>query len=406
MADARKVRWLLIYGTLQYLASALRAPKQVRDIEGPKYPMCCLIAEQSPWQAGTKVLTSPLTQSINIPDTIDNFLSRPNDNSPGQATPTTSTIQPDCQTQDYFSHTNVDTTSAPVSVEIPAPLRISSTRRNSISRSVSRLSLPSLSSRRNSMRLKSTTRHELPVQEHGNGPNDIHVEHPSVRSSIKSSSIISARTLSRQSSVLGDESHLHPSQRTPTLETVHMDDMVSHVASRAPCMSSSSSQSTISVESPIWSDEDSSASSKSSQFSRAVPRRKAAFSEVWSLSIAPLYSASRRRHKHLHRSTNFALVLKAPACRSPSCLKTHLRNSQIRRLVSLLAHLRPILQTLRDRRPWPHYPSITLPRRRLSRPIPCEMIISISSLLSKYPLDQQISTTRKLSCLCSVACRR
>jgi hypothetical protein len=270
MADARKVRWLLIYGTLQCLASALRAPKQVRDIEGPKYPMCCLIAEQSPWQAGTKVLTSPLTQSINIPDTIDNFLSRPNDNSPGQATPTTSTIQPDCQTQDYFSHTNVDTTSAPVSVEIPAPLRISSTRRNSISRSVSRLSLPSLSSRRNSMRLKSTTRHELPVQEHGNGPNDIHVEHPSVRSSIKSSSIISARTLSRQSSVLGDESHLHPSQRTPTLETVHMDDMVSHVASRAPCMSSSSSQSTISVESPIWSDEDSSASSKSSLYAESV----------------------------------------------------------------------------------------------------------------------------------------
>ncbi|KAF2271185.1 hypothetical protein CC78DRAFT_450667, partial [Lojkania enalia] len=52
VADARKIRWLLIYGIFQYLIAALRAPKEVRDPEGPEYPLCCLVTEQPPWQTG------------------------------------------------------------------------------------------------------------------------------------------------------------------------------------------------------------------------------------------------------------------------------------------------------------------------------------------------------------------
>ncbi|TKA43135.1 hypothetical protein B0A54_06083 [Friedmanniomyces endolithicus] len=36
--EARKVRWLLIYGALQMLISITRAPKEVRDTETPSYP--------------------------------------------------------------------------------------------------------------------------------------------------------------------------------------------------------------------------------------------------------------------------------------------------------------------------------------------------------------------------------
>ena len=49
-ADARKVRWILIYGMLQTLISVTRAPVEVRDTEGVSYPLCCQIAGTPPWQ--------------------------------------------------------------------------------------------------------------------------------------------------------------------------------------------------------------------------------------------------------------------------------------------------------------------------------------------------------------------
>ncbi|KAF2095450.1 hypothetical protein NA57DRAFT_14281, partial [Rhizodiscina lignyota] len=49
LADARKVRWLLIYSILQMLISVTRAPKEVRDTDGPDYPLCCLVAGLPPW---------------------------------------------------------------------------------------------------------------------------------------------------------------------------------------------------------------------------------------------------------------------------------------------------------------------------------------------------------------------
>ncbi|KAL9129275.1 MAG: hypothetical protein Q9217_002222 [Psora testacea] len=48
-ADARKVRWILIYAILQTLISVTRVPNEVRDTEGVTYPMCCQIAGTPPW---------------------------------------------------------------------------------------------------------------------------------------------------------------------------------------------------------------------------------------------------------------------------------------------------------------------------------------------------------------------
>ena len=53
-ADARKVRWILIYAILQTLISVTRAPQEVRDTEGVAYPLCCQIAGTPPWDVSEK----------------------------------------------------------------------------------------------------------------------------------------------------------------------------------------------------------------------------------------------------------------------------------------------------------------------------------------------------------------
>ena len=54
-ADARKVRWILIYTMLQTLISITRVPTEVRDTEGVSYPLCCQVAGTPPWQTGAIV---------------------------------------------------------------------------------------------------------------------------------------------------------------------------------------------------------------------------------------------------------------------------------------------------------------------------------------------------------------
>ena len=53
-ADARKVRWILIYAILQTLISVTRAPQEVRDTEGVSYPLCCQIGGTPPWETGIR----------------------------------------------------------------------------------------------------------------------------------------------------------------------------------------------------------------------------------------------------------------------------------------------------------------------------------------------------------------
>lgn len=169
MVDARKVRWLLIYGTLQYLISALRAPTQVRDTEGPNYHLCCLVAESSQWQGGMNGTPSSGTCSIHKAVTSEPDGAHPDFNSPLTGH---TTIEPDCQNHDYLFHTNTDPGSRRVSVDIPAPLKVSQSSRASSVRSRRRLSLTSPGSNKNSIQLKSQPHCEILVHGYGNGLNN------------------------------------------------------------------------------------------------------------------------------------------------------------------------------------------------------------------------------------------
>ena len=58
-ADARKVRWILVYAILQTLISVTRVPVDVRDTEGVSYPLCCQIAGTPPWPIEEPTLDLP-----------------------------------------------------------------------------------------------------------------------------------------------------------------------------------------------------------------------------------------------------------------------------------------------------------------------------------------------------------
>jgi len=47
--EARKVRWILIYGVLQTLISINRTSEEVKDVESCNYPLCCATAGTPPW---------------------------------------------------------------------------------------------------------------------------------------------------------------------------------------------------------------------------------------------------------------------------------------------------------------------------------------------------------------------
>ena len=65
-ADARKVRWILVYAMLQTLISVTRAPKEVRDTEDVSYPLCCQIAGTPPWNIGKRIQSFDESQAIPI----------------------------------------------------------------------------------------------------------------------------------------------------------------------------------------------------------------------------------------------------------------------------------------------------------------------------------------------------
>lgn len=62
-SDARKVRWILIYATLQTLLSATTPPKQVRDIQNVPYNICVLTAGCPPWKEDRPLETLLRTQT-------------------------------------------------------------------------------------------------------------------------------------------------------------------------------------------------------------------------------------------------------------------------------------------------------------------------------------------------------
>ena len=75
-ADARKIRWILVYAILQNLISVTRVPTEVRDTEGVAYPLCCQIAGTPPWKTskpiGSRKTPSdqPIVRPISLKDQI------------------------------------------------------------------------------------------------------------------------------------------------------------------------------------------------------------------------------------------------------------------------------------------------------------------------------------------------
>lgn len=298
MTEARKARWILIYGTLQYLISALRAPKEVRDNERPNYPLCCLVVEQSPWQLGTKALVSPRTPSTNAQESMSRNISVSGHH------PSDSVIEPDCHREHYLTHTNTDATSRRASVEMPAPLKIPQLSRNLSGKSIKRLSF---SSSRNSVQLKS------PSHRYGNGLNEANTDcrrqtksqPTSRRPSISKSIDLPTRVTDPVERVVSPKLE-HPPHlqldcnmppaicRTPTFTSLQMDEISSNPSSAIGHSLSTASNSTTSTENPAWSDVASATSSSSSVQSQTDRNMKQTIPTV---KKAPLMNSSLPREQ-------------------------------------------------------------------------------------------------------------
>lgn len=217
ISDARKVRWILIYATLQMLVSVTRAPREVRDTEGPHYPLCCLTAGTPPWKHRPTDESAPASDSgYASAETSARTQGAATSQPATPANGPSYSIRPDCEASDYITHTNFQdapslhrrSTVSPGG-DMPAPLRVShsttsspvrsSSRRHSVSvpplsrtsswRSSIGRSLSPFASRRNSIRIQPQPWCEIQVPGYGNGLNDTTAEKSSQKSSTPSSPI-------------------------------------------------------------------------------------------------------------------------------------------------------------------------------------------------------------------------
>ncbi|KAK3710299.1 hypothetical protein LTR37_010365 [Vermiconidia calcicola] len=127
IAEARKVRWLLIYGVLQMLTSIMRAPKEVRDAESPSYPVCVLTAGCPPFAECEDVFDKQLVDTTEsradttlVPHALDALEGRSSRIS----------IHPDCEADsadEFFASNSISRHDSQASLNnmTPAPLRIS-----------------------------------------------------------------------------------------------------------------------------------------------------------------------------------------------------------------------------------------------------------------------------------------
>ncbi|KAF2230690.1 hypothetical protein EV356DRAFT_473063 [Viridothelium virens] len=122
IADARKVRWLLIYGVVQMLISVTRAPPEVRDTEGPNYPLCCLMAGTPSWAFSSG---SPLASPVESPKASSSSSVDQSDGpEESEARPTSQiSIHPDCETDNYFANIPFNRRADTDPACVPQPLR-------------------------------------------------------------------------------------------------------------------------------------------------------------------------------------------------------------------------------------------------------------------------------------------
>ena len=287
--DARKVRWLLIYGTLQYLTSALRAPKGVRDVDSPDYPLCCLVAGQSSWHTGTPVSTPPVASPINPPRATEDYFG-------GTQYSPVSTIQPDCHREDYFTSQTLARRST---ADVAAPLKTHLPIRQPSTRTFGPLSsLSTRSSRRNSLVLKPTSHCAIIVRGYGDGLNQATTQAatqpvaesenttdvcPLPTTTLREESDAETSWLKPQAPSISASKpvavHGHTRTRTPLLHTAQLEQTVQTAQLDDPDDSMSRSDSTGSKGSSVWTDEGSAASSKSSADSERHQFYKASTAE-------------------------------------------------------------------------------------------------------------------------------
>jgi hypothetical protein len=276
--DARKIRWLLIYGTLQYLTSALRAPTGVRDTESPEYPLCCFVAGQSSWNSTTPIPTPSLSTPTSVSRTVDDYFEETKCGS--------LSIQPDCHRDDYLTST---TAARRHTAEMSSLYKAQLPVRQSSTRSFGPLSLSIRSSRRNSLTLKPTSHCPIIVHGYGDGLNQATTQVLSQSmvgcgeiESSPSSKPISPQDTNIETSWLNPQdpplisnkstSHIevrsqtrsHTRNRTPLLHTFQLDQVAQPADTDDTNESMSRSDSTSSTGSSVWTDGGSAASSKSS----------------------------------------------------------------------------------------------------------------------------------------------
>ncbi|KAL6712658.1 hypothetical protein ACN47E_000535 [Coniothyrium glycines] len=274
--DARKVRWLLIYGTLQYLISALRAPKEVRDYESADYPLCCM-AEQSTWGGGSHEATLLPTPSAMLPPAT-NVVSSESQQS------TVFSIEPDCHREDYFSQ---KAPSRCGSVECPAPLKVVPPVRHSSLRAFAPHSV-SVRSPKNTLKkyptLEPDPHNTILANRNGDGLNEP-IATPSLPGKARPISLVhsvlegigpeSSWLRSRTPSVRASAAHSRQQStdldpRTPTLDTFQFENSFNLATPRVTNETPSRSDSTGSTNS-AWSEGVSVASSKTSAGSAYIP---------------------------------------------------------------------------------------------------------------------------------------
>ncbi|TKA67966.1 hypothetical protein B0A55_09662 [Friedmanniomyces simplex] len=124
VAEARKVRWLLIYGLLQMLISITRAPKEVRDTETPTYPLCVLTTGSPTWLDEVSP-EKPKMLPLRRLDAAAAVWPQVDDEAEAEGRVS---IHPDCEAdnaEDYFSGNTMSRRASELSFDMtPPPLRI------------------------------------------------------------------------------------------------------------------------------------------------------------------------------------------------------------------------------------------------------------------------------------------
>jgi len=153
--EGRKIRWLLIYATLQTLYAATKVPEEVRDVHNVPYNLCILTAQCPPWNTQQPMSTLLRTQTEQAQE---DYLEKMSDEieKPDQLQ-----VKPDI---DYAQRMH---RLSPMKLQQPQTNRNSiASRRGSVRKALSSLgSMPEL----HHPSPKKASFHEILVQGYGNG---------------------------------------------------------------------------------------------------------------------------------------------------------------------------------------------------------------------------------------------